>query len=303
MLNLCEPAQLMSPVQMQEGFARLSRGTYFKEASLDLTLSLLTESAGQMSGIERVSIWALTDGGRELRCLELYEQSRGRHSSGACLLADRYPAYFQALHSGEPIVADDAYAHPSTLEYAADYLPQYNILALLDTPIHIRGELQGVLCFEQVGTRQPWTTMHRLFAQAVANLVTLALVEHEAGEARRLAQSANDRLRAVFDASRDAMVLADGDSGTILDANRQAERLLGGARIDLVGKSQHQLHPSGEEGRCAMDFRRAVAGESLPPLRTLVRRGDGQAVPVEVTSEVADVTSGRRLVLSIFRAL
>lgn len=303
MLNLGEPAMLMSPVQMQEGFARLSRGTYFKEASLDLTLSLLTESAGQMTGVERVSIWALTDGGRELRCLELFEQASSRHSSGMRLLADRYPAYFQALHSGEPVVADDAYMHPSTQEFAADYLPQNNILAMLDTPIHIRGELQGVLCFEQVGTRHPWTTMHRLFAQAVANLVTLALVEYEAGEARRQAQSANDRLRAVFDASRDAMILADGDSGLILDANRQAEHLFGGARIELVGKHQRQLHPAAEQERCVGEFRRAVAGESVASVRTQVRRVDGQFVPVEISAEIADVGAGRRLALSIFRTI
>lgn len=303
MLNLSESALLMSPMEMQEGFARLSRGTYFKEASLDLTLSLLTESASQMTGIERVSIWALTDGGRELRCLELFERDGGRHSSGARIFAERYPAYFRALRGGEAIVADDAYIHPSTAEFAADYLPQNNILAMLDTPIHIRGELQGVLCLEQVGTRHPWTTVHRLFANAVANLVTLALVEYEASEARRQAQSANDRLRAVFDASRDAMILADGDSGVILDANRQAERLFGGTRVNLVGKHQHQLHPQTEADRCAREFRRVVAGERVGSLRTQVRRVDGQTVPVEISAEVADVGGGRRLALEIIRAI
>lgn len=303
MLNLGEPAMLLSPVEMQEAFARLSRGTYFKEASLDLTLSLLTESAGQATGIERVSIWALTDEGRELRCLELYEQASGRHSSGARLLAARYPAYFKALQSGNAIVADDAYLHPATQEFAVDYLPQHNVRALLDTPIHVRGELQGVLCFEQVATRHPWTAMHRLFANAVANLVTLALVEHEAGEARRQAQGANRRLRAIFDASRDAMVLADVDSGLVLDANRQAERLFGGARIDLVGKLLRHLHPLAEEERCTREFRNAAAGEANVPFVTRARRIDGQVLPVEVSVEVADGGSGRRLVLGIFRPL
>ncbi|MCK7490421.1 MAG: hypothetical protein MZW92_00355 [Comamonadaceae bacterium] len=82
---------------------------------------------------------------------------------------------------------------------------------MLDTPIHIRGELQGVLCLEQVGTRQPSGRRRiSLFAQAVANLVTLALVEYEAGEARREACAAVEQLRAVINASQDAMLLADG---------------------------------------------------------------------------------------------
>ena len=66
-----------------------------------------------------------------------------------------------------------------------------------EAPIHIRGELQGVLCLEQVGSRQPWTSAHGLFAQAVANLVTLALVEYEAEEAKLQALAASERLKAV----------------------------------------------------------------------------------------------------------
>lgn len=205
MENLLNPGigiTLMSPVELQEGIASLSRGAYFKEASLDMMLSILTESAAQMSGIERVSIWALTDDHQELRCLELYQRSAGRHSRGGSIHADQYPAYFRAMRGGTSIVADDAYFHPLTAEFAADYLPRFNVTATLDTPIHIRGELQGVLCLEQVGSRQPWTSAHGLFAQAVANLVTLALVEYEAEEARRQARAADERLRAVFAAAQ-----------------------------------------------------------------------------------------------------
>ena len=189
---------LPSPAELQEGIASLSRGAYFKEASLDMMLSILTESAAQMSGIERVSIWALTDHQRELRCIDLYELSAGRHSKGDSIKAKQYPVYFQALRSGSCISADDAYFHPLTAEFAVDYLPRYGVTAVLETPIHIRGELQGVLCLEQVGSRQPWSSAHGLFAHAVANLVTLGLVEYEADEARRAVQVADQRLKAVF---------------------------------------------------------------------------------------------------------
>jgi len=205
MLNPGANLNLMSPSELQEGVARLSRGAYFKEASLEMTLSILTESAARMSGIERVSIWALTDSQLELRCLDLYELSSRRHSSGQRIHASQYPAYFRALHSDGCIVADDARLHPSTAEFALDYLPRYQITALLDTPIHIRGDLEGVLCIEQVGTHVLWTATHQLFAHAVANLVTLALVEYEAEEARRQARWANERLRAVFGRSGDAI--------------------------------------------------------------------------------------------------
>lgn len=298
-----ETVSLMSPADLQEGVASLSKGAYFKEASLDMTLSILTESAARMSGVERVSIWALTDAQCELRCLELFERSTGLHSSGETLRERQYPAYFRALRQQVPIVADEPYLHPATAELGVGYLFEHAISSRLDTPIHIRGELQGVFCLEQVGSHVLWTSEHRLFAQAVANLVTLALVEYEADEARRQAQSASERLQTVFDASRDALLLADGENGIILDANRQAEKLFGCARRDLVGKHQRQLHPKATENAVGEAFRKVLNGQLSESVVTEIARSDGSVQAVEITSEVADVGDGRRLALGIFRPI
>lgn len=303
MLNPGGSISLMTPIDLQEGVASLSRGAYFKEASLSMTLSILTESAAQMSGAERVSIWALTAARQELRCLELFERSSARHSNGSVLHASQYPAYFQALGSEGSIAADDPSQLPSMAELADGYLAQHKVSARLDTPIHIRGELQGVLSLEQVGSSVPWTTAHQLFAHAVANLVTLALVEYEAEEARREAQTATERLKAVFDASRDALLLADGESGIILDANRQAEKLFGFMRRDLVGKHQHFLHPKNLANSIGEQFRQMVAGQLRAALVTEIQRSDGSVLPVEITAEIADISDGRRLALGIFRPI
>ena len=192
---------LASPAELQDGIAGMSRGGYFQESSLELVLSILTESAARVSGIARVSIWALTDDHSELCCLELFELATQRHGEGECIPASQYPAYFHALRSESCVVADDAANHPATAEFATGYLARHRISAVLDTPIHIRGKFQGVLSLEQVGTREPWNPAHRLFAQAVANLVTLALVEHEAEQARNQAKSATQRLRTLFGAA------------------------------------------------------------------------------------------------------
>lgn len=292
---------LMSPAELQEGIASLSRGAYFKEASLEMTLSILTESAAQMSGVERVSIWALTDAQQELRCLDLYVLGGHRHTRGEAVRASQYPRYFMDLSSASCIAADDASVHPSTAEFAVDYLAKHKITAMLDTPIHIRGELQGVFRLEQVGSRQAWSTAHRLFAHAVANLVTLALVEYEADEARQLAMSAKERLDAVFSASRDALLLIDGENGVILDANRQAEKLFGCSRRQLVGMHQKQLHPKSGEEVASRAYRQLLDGLSDSVVLSEIQRSDGSVRPVEITMEVADPSDGRRLALGIFR--
>lgn len=298
------PGPLMSPCELREGIASLSRGLFFKEASLEMTLSILTEAAAQMSGVERVGIWALTDDQRELSCLELYERSRQCHTRGEVLSASRYPTYFRALREGRGIAADDPARHPLTFEFAADYLARHRVAAMLSTPIHIRGELQGAFCLEQVGTSEAWSAAHHLFAQAVANLVTLALVEFEAGQARAQALAANERLQAIFDASRDAMLIADGRSGTILDANRQAEMLFGCGRADLIGKHQRAMHPAGAiADESAVKFRQLISGQLLSPVLSEIRRSDGSGQAVEISAEVADISDGRQLILGIFRPI
>lgn len=280
---------LMSPAQLQEGVASLSRGAYFKEASLDMTLSLLTESAARLSGVERVSIWALTGDHRELRCLERFELSAGRRSSDGVLYADQLPAYFRALREDPCVAADDASQHPATAALAADYLSRHGVTALLGTPIHIRGELQGALCLEQVGVPEPWTPAYRLFAHAVANLVTLALVEYEAEEARRLASKADERLKVLFECSRDAMLLVDTASDQVLDANRQAESLFGCRRRELTGRSRQHLYQvaDGDAGGVSL------AAEILS--------ADGSARLIEVRREMAELEGGRCLALEILR--
>jgi PAS domain S-box-containing protein len=197
------------------------------------------------------------------------------------LLASQYPDYFQALKLGASLVADDPALLPAMAELAAAGLVESNVTARLDTPIHIRGELQGMLSLEQVAVRAPWTTAHPLFAQAVANLVTLALVEYEA----------------------DALLLADGESGLILDANRQAETLFCCARHDLVGKHQRQLHPKNLANSVGEQFRQVVNGQHRAALITEIQRSDGSILPVEVSAEISDLSGGRRLALGIFRPI
>lgn len=294
---------LMPPEDLQQGISQLSRGAYFGEATLDMMLSILTESAADICGVERASIWALTDEQRELRCLGLFERSKRQHSSGNTIDAIGHPRFFSALREGGCIVVDDVYVHPLTAEFVSYYMPRHRVTALLATPIHIRGELQGVLCLEQVASRQPWAAAHQLFAQAVANLVTLALVEYEAGEARRKASVAEEQLHAVINASQDAMLLADAHSGEIIDVNRQAEALTGRSRAELLGRHHVSLYSVEQQPTVTGEVSRMLQGNSLPGrLKTELERGDGRRIPVSVSAEGADLSDGRRLALSILRA-
>ncbi|ACV34046.1 putative GAF sensor protein [Candidatus Accumulibacter phosphatis] len=149
---------LSSCLDLQGAFAQLSREG-FASCSLDETLRQLTATTARMLNIERVSLWGLSARRTTLECIDLYELSGDRHSRGMTLRAARYPEYFRALTRGEPIVADDAMKHPSTQEFTDDYLLMNGISAVINSPIHVNGELQGVLCIERVGPHSAWTSV------------------------------------------------------------------------------------------------------------------------------------------------
>jgi PAS domain S-box-containing protein len=293
---------LASSLDLQGAFVHLSRRG-FAGKDLNETLRQLTESAGRMLNIERVSLWGLSDERTSLECINLYELSANRHSSGVKLLASHYPVYFRALEQGEPIVADDAMKHPLTSEFADDYLLMNRVSALIDSPIHVNGELHGVLCIERVGPHSAWSSVQRLFAHAVANLVTLAIVQNQSSLMRDELRDTNARLRALFIGNHDAILIADADTGRILDANPQAERLFGRSRDQLLDVLQSDLHPRDEAARYRALFEQHVTNRATEPLQCEIVNLDGERIPVEIISEVVAPENGRKIIQGIFRRL
>jgi PAS domain S-box-containing protein len=110
----------------------------------------------------------------------------------------------------------------------------------------------------------------------------------------------------VFAGSPEAILLADPDTGVILDANPAAERLLGRPWAALVGLHQSALHAPAAADSSRRLFREQAAvlasGGSVPPVETVVVRADGTVVPVEILGSVFAI--GRRKVMQgVFRDL
>ena len=296
-------SQAISPgLDLQGAFTLLARDADPRRP-LDETLRSLTEATARMLIVERVSLWALAQDRLSLHCLDLFELSPARHTSGAVLTAAQYPGYFAGLQREEIIVADDAASHPLTCEFSKDYLTIHSITAMLDTPVHVRSELQGVLCIEQVGLHTGWSSVQRMFAAAAASLVALALVQHESTVAQDELKEANVKLRALFEATADAIVIARADDGGIIDLNPAAERLFGWCRSELLGKPQTCLHPPENRARYRALFDEHVASNGKAPLACEIVAANGQHVAVEISAQVVDLGNGEAIVQGIFRPL
>lgn len=262
----------------------------------------LTAATGRILNIERVSLWGLSSQRESLECIDLYELSRNRHSVGVTLQALRYPEYFRALERGEPIVADDAMKHPSTQTFAEGYLLMNGISALINTPIHVNGELQGVLSIERVGPHSAWTSVQRLFAHAVANLVSLALVQHQVLQMEEDLRDANSLRLALFAGARDAILISDASTGHILDANPQAEKLFGRQLQQLLGLLQSELHAA-SDGPDPRQLPTPTQANGAAVVRSTVVNRDGKIIPVEIIGHEIQLEKGRKIVQGVFRPL
>ncbi len=168
--------------------------------SVEEALKQITEVAADTLAIERTSVWLFADDRTSMRCLDLFERSRCRHSAGTRLDVRLFPRYFEELNRERVIAAGLAQQDPRTGEFTTDYLGPSNISSVLDAPIISQGTLVGVVRNEQVGAPREWEHEDERFVQAVANLVSLVL---EAAR-RRAAEEALKKAKAVAEEATQA---------------------------------------------------------------------------------------------------
>ncbi len=114
-------------------------------------------------------------------------------------------------------------------------------------------------------------------------------------------QQSEARYRAVFDASRDSLVIADAQTGMLLDANPAALSLLDRSIEEIRSLHQKDIHASEDvvAGKAAFHRYRYEAGAT----EHVVLRPDGTRVPVEISASPMQDEQGRSLILGIFHDL
>ena len=173
-------------------------------ANIEAALQQITEVAARTLAVKRASVWLYNQDRSGIRCLDLYESDKQRHSQGIELTKVRYPAYFRALKSERAIAAEDARQDSRTAEFSADYLTPCGIASMLDAPIWLDGEMVGVVCHEHEEKRQ-WTTDEINFAGSIADIASLAMEAQNRKRAEAALQKANQELEVRVEARTAAL--------------------------------------------------------------------------------------------------
>jgi len=153
---------------------------------LEIACATLEVSAG---------LWFYSQNQTAIECFDYYALASGEHGDGLKLLAADYPRYFQSLQEERTLVTPDALADPRTAEFTETYLKPYDVRALMDTPVWLRGEMVGVVCFEHASTPRSWSLEEINFAGSVADFISAFLEASERQRAEEALRFSEQRLR------------------------------------------------------------------------------------------------------------
>lgn len=112
----------------------------------------------------------------------------------------------------------------------------------------------------------------------------------------------NARYRTLFETANDAVIVAEFDSGQIVDVNTAATTLLQRRRDEIIGMHQTELHPPEELAASGSDFRDT---RHAPEGRRIVQgfhviTAMGEKIPVEISTSVVEI-DGIQYAYGIFR--
>jgi GAF domain-containing protein len=188
--------------------------------------------------VARVSYWSLREDSSAISCEILYLRDLeccDEKFKGAWLGFSDCPAYFEAVATKRPIVADRVLMHPATRGLADNYLKPLGISSMLDAPVWVCGEVVGVLCHEHTGSPRDWSAEEIDFVSALASMVSLALEESRRARSECLLRESEEKFRALFEGTSQPVVLHDEHG--ILEVNASWLQLLGYSSLEeVIGK-------------------------------------------------------------------
>lgn len=261
-------------MQQQSALQELTRNTDMKSGNVREALRSVTETTAYALDEERVGLWLFIENGAKLRCLDLYERSRLRHTDSLELRQDTAPAFFEAVQEAGVLAAEDARTDERTASLSGTYLIPAGLQSLLSAPIHLGGNVVGFLLVEHPGEMpRGWTLDEQNFVVSVADIVSLALeqgnrrvmeeelrmtleesqaLEEELRQNAEEIEATNEEMRRtqaelkgqINALNNSAIVSETNPQGLITYANNEFSRLYKYDRKELQGQN-HRLLKSG----------------------------------------------------------
>ncbi len=201
-------------------------------------------------------------------------------------------------------IAENEYFEP--WREAAERYGHESVIAL---PLSYAGTTYGILAIYS-NRRNAFDATERDALAELSRTVGRAIHATETRdqlECRERALAESERkYRSLIDAAPDAVIVADADTGKIVETNAAAETLLGRSRTEIIGMHQSELHPAGETERYRELFERHVRSSGAEIARfedgseVFAVRANGEKIPVEISASIVEVGE-QALIYGLFR--
>jgi PAS domain S-box-containing protein len=293
----------------QDAISVLSLSDAFVAGDVDQLARQITEIATSAVGVERANVWLFNEGETELRCIDLYEATPRKHSSGMVLAEADYRAEFAALRHGRFVDADDASTDPRTAGYVEGYVKPLGITSMLDALVAVSGHRLGLLCLEHVNQPHHWERDEVAFACQLADKIALTMVNRARREAQETLRASEERFAGAFEHAPIGVALVSLD-GRFLKVNRALGDLTGYTEADLLGRTFQEItHPDDLEADLE-NLRQLVAlrtrsyqmekrylharGHWIAILLSVSLLKDRQGAPQHLIAQIQDITERKQ---------
>ena len=260
----------------------------------------ITEQAARVTGVERANVWLFNEDETELRCIDLYEATAGKHTAGAALRKAQFANEFRALREARYVAADDAVADPRTAGYADGYLKPLRITSMLDAVVKLPDKHLGLLCLEHVDQPHRWRQDEIAFACQFADKIALCIAIRARGRAQAELADSEQRLRAMVEQSISGFYMIQDDRFIYVNA-RFAEIFGYPSPSEILGKGPMDLTAPKDRSTVRTNIERRLAGEvkSLSYSFTGLRK-DGTEIDVGAHGSYA-VYRGRAVIMGLLQ--
>jgi PAS domain S-box-containing protein len=131
----------------------------------------------------------------------------------------------------------------------------------------------------------------------------IGLLSNQLNEAHKALARSEKSYRELFNQANDAIFIADLTTGVIVNCNKQAERLTGRPKTEIIGLHHASLYHPDKNKLYRNYFKRYINGRiknAIKPHEIL--RVDGTFVPVSISARAIEI-DGRKLLQGIFREI
>lgn len=295
--------------------SRLAHSDALTGRDIESAYAQVTELMTTLLRVERGSVWRFDAMGTKLECVDLFEWSERRHSSGTIITAHEVPAYFQALAQYRCIAAHDAATDPATSEFTEGYLQPLGIGAMLDAPIWVAGRMVGVVCNEHVGAARRWQFEEELIAGTIADFVarvieagdrvraerTLGQYREHVDELTRVEHAlrrSGENLRIVLGAAPVALVLTRLRDQHVVLANERCATLFDVPLGEVIGQRTRDYYVNPDERDVVIG--KLVKQGQLDGELVQLKKRNGRPFWAEISARIVELDGQRCSLVGIF---